>query len=132
MRDFEFMVRRDTYEIYTMLDDEQSQRQLLASRVNMLFRDRRAHAHTRLLMETEARMSREVWGRSMDASDLARADADTTEIDDSTSGTGHHAAAAGDSFTRTGDGITGAGYCIIGTTGTRWESCTARAARGGW
>ncbi|GJU63041.1 hypothetical protein Tco_1244876 [Tanacetum coccineum] len=57
-----------------MLDDEQSQRQLLASRVNMLFRDRRAHAHTRLLMETEARMSREAWGKSMDASDLARAE----------------------------------------------------------
>ncbi|GKD77179.1 hypothetical protein Tco_1339800 [Tanacetum coccineum] len=74
VRDFESMVRRDTYEIYTMLDDEQSQRQLLASRVNMLFRDRRAHAHTRLLMETEARMSREAWGRSIDASDLARAE----------------------------------------------------------
>ncbi|GKB02199.1 hypothetical protein Tco_0830288 [Tanacetum coccineum] len=40
VRDFESMVRRDTDEIYTMLDDEQSQRQLLASRVNMLFRDR--------------------------------------------------------------------------------------------
>ncbi|GJV44544.1 hypothetical protein Tco_1429080 [Tanacetum coccineum] len=74
VRDFESMVRRDTDEIYTMLDDEQSQRQLLASRVNMLFRDRRAHAHTRLLMETEARMSREAWGKSMDASDLARAE----------------------------------------------------------
>ncbi|GJW01907.1 putative reverse transcriptase domain-containing protein, partial [Tanacetum coccineum] len=74
VRDFESMVRRDTDEIYTMLDDEQIQRQLLASRVNMLFRDRRAHAHTRLLMETEARMSREAWGRSMDASDLARAE----------------------------------------------------------
>ncbi|GKA69892.1 hypothetical protein Tco_0775956 [Tanacetum coccineum] len=31
-------------------------------------------AHTRLLMETEARMSREAWVRSMDASDLARAE----------------------------------------------------------
>ncbi|GJY08839.1 hypothetical protein Tco_0375893 [Tanacetum coccineum] len=56
VRDFESMVRRDTDEIYTMLDDEQSQRQLLASRVNTLFRDRRGHAHTRLLMETEARI----------------------------------------------------------------------------
>ncbi|GJY51550.1 hypothetical protein Tco_0442397 [Tanacetum coccineum] len=74
VRDFESMVRRDTDEIYTMLDDEQSQRQLLAGRVNMLFRDRRGHAHTRLLMETEARMSREAWGRSIDASDLARAE----------------------------------------------------------
>ncbi|GKF71043.1 hypothetical protein Tco_0207157, partial [Tanacetum coccineum] len=74
VRDFESMVRRDTNEIYTMLDDEQSQRQLLASRVNTLFRDRRLHAHTRLLMETEARMSREAWGKSMDASDLTRAE----------------------------------------------------------
>ncbi|GJY25050.1 reverse transcriptase domain-containing protein, partial [Tanacetum coccineum] len=69
------MVRRDTDEIYTRLDDEQSQRHLLAGQVNMLFRDRRAHAHTRHLMETEARLSREAWRRSMDASDLARGEA---------------------------------------------------------
>ncbi|GJX89178.1 hypothetical protein Tco_0341192 [Tanacetum coccineum] len=71
VREFESMVRRDTDEIYTRLDDEQGQRQLLAGRVNMLFRDRRTHAHTRHLMETEAGMSREAWGRAMDASDLA-------------------------------------------------------------
>ncbi|GJR07579.1 hypothetical protein Tco_0790231 [Tanacetum coccineum] len=47
---------------------------LLAGRLNMLFRDRRAHARTARLMETEARMSREAWGRSMDVSDLARAE----------------------------------------------------------
>ncbi|GJU10311.1 hypothetical protein Tco_1132707 [Tanacetum coccineum] len=45
VREFKSMVRRDTDEIYTMLDDEQSQRQLLAGR-----------------------------GRSMDASDLACAE----------------------------------------------------------
>ncbi|GKG21788.1 hypothetical protein Tco_0384383, partial [Tanacetum coccineum] len=33
MREFETLVRRDTDEIYTRLDDEQGQRQLLASRV---------------------------------------------------------------------------------------------------
>nr|GFB53794.1 hypothetical protein [Tanacetum cinerariifolium] len=38
--------------------------------LNMLFRDRRAHAYTHHLMETEARMSREAWVRSTDASDL--------------------------------------------------------------
>ncbi|GKE16189.1 hypothetical protein Tco_1423766, partial [Tanacetum coccineum] len=37
-------------------------------------RDMRAHARTTLLMEREARMSREAWGRSMDASDLARSE----------------------------------------------------------
>ncbi|GJR36199.1 hypothetical protein Tco_1211883 [Tanacetum coccineum] len=45
---------------------------LLDGRLNMLFRDRDAHARTARLMETEARMSREAWGRSMGASDLAR------------------------------------------------------------
>nr|GFC52248.1 hypothetical protein [Tanacetum cinerariifolium] len=47
MREFETRVRRDTYEIYSRLDDEQSERQLLAGRLNMLFRDRRAHTYTR-------------------------------------------------------------------------------------
>ncbi|GKE38535.1 hypothetical protein Tco_1461940, partial [Tanacetum coccineum] len=50
MTAFETRVRQDTNEIYTRLDDEQSQRQLLA----------------------EARLSREAWRRSMDASDLTR------------------------------------------------------------
>ncbi|GKE61008.1 hypothetical protein Tco_1511375 [Tanacetum coccineum] len=63
---------RDTDEVYTRLDDEQTGRQLLACHLNMLFRDRRAHARTARLMETEARMSREDWGRSMDATDRRR------------------------------------------------------------
>ncbi|GJZ26584.1 hypothetical protein Tco_0570837 [Tanacetum coccineum] len=46
----------------------------MASRLNMLYKDRRTHARTTLLMEKEARMSREARGRSMDASDLARLD----------------------------------------------------------
>nr|GFB91398.1 hypothetical protein [Tanacetum cinerariifolium] len=57
-------------EIYTRLDDEQTERQLLAGRLNMLFRDRRAHAYTRQLMEADVRMSREAWGRTIDASNL--------------------------------------------------------------
>nr|GEW23970.1 ribonuclease H-like domain-containing protein [Tanacetum cinerariifolium] len=48
-------------EIYSRLDGEQSERKLLAGRLNMLFRDRCAHAYTRHLMETEARLSREAW-----------------------------------------------------------------------
>nr|GFC07442.1 hypothetical protein [Tanacetum cinerariifolium] len=71
VREFETRVRQDTDEIYMRLDDEQTERQLLAGRFNMLFRDRRAHAaYTRQLMETEARMSREAWVRATDASDL--------------------------------------------------------------
>ncbi|GJQ89687.1 hypothetical protein Tco_0000826 [Tanacetum coccineum] len=62
--------KRDLYE----LDDEQTERQLMVGRLNMLYRDRRAHVRTAKFMEAEARMSREAWGRSMDASDLARAE----------------------------------------------------------
>ncbi|GJV68989.1 hypothetical protein Tco_1484498 [Tanacetum coccineum] len=71
MREFESMVRRDTDEIYTRLDDVGGTKTVIGTVVNMLFRDRRGHAHTRQLMETEAGMSREAWGRAMDASDLA-------------------------------------------------------------
>nr|GFA46902.1 hypothetical protein [Tanacetum cinerariifolium] len=70
VREFETRVRQNTDEIYTRFDDEQTERQLLAGRLNMLFRDRRAHAYTHQLMETEARMSREAWVRATDASDL--------------------------------------------------------------
>nr|GFD05887.1 hypothetical protein [Tanacetum cinerariifolium] len=41
VREFETRVRQDTNEIYTRLDDEHTERQLLAGRLNMLFRDRR-------------------------------------------------------------------------------------------
>nr|GFA47384.1 hypothetical protein [Tanacetum cinerariifolium] len=70
VREFETRVRQDMDEIYTRLDDEQTEQQLLAGRLNMLFRDRCAHAYTRQLMETEARMSREAWLRATDASNL--------------------------------------------------------------
>ncbi|GJT98200.1 hypothetical protein Tco_1093718 [Tanacetum coccineum] len=54
--------------------DEQTERKLMVGRLNMLYRDRRAHARTSLLMEKEARMSQEAWVRSMDASDLAHSE----------------------------------------------------------
>ncbi|GKD74731.1 hypothetical protein Tco_1333013, partial [Tanacetum coccineum] len=132
---FETRVRQDMDEVYKRLGDEQSQRQLLAGRLNMLFRDRRAHARTARLIETEARMFREAWGRSMDASDLACAeetgcDFRDTEVSiergDSTTRTGDHLAGAGDSPTGTGHSITGIGYCTTGTSGTRWRFCIAR------
>ncbi|GJU88757.1 hypothetical protein Tco_1301180 [Tanacetum coccineum] len=53
---------QDTDEIYVTLDDEQTERQLMAGRLNMLYKDRHTHARTALLMEREARMSREAWG----------------------------------------------------------------------
>ncbi|GJZ83164.1 hypothetical protein Tco_0648337 [Tanacetum coccineum] len=52
MTAFETRVRQDTDEIYTRLDNEQSGRQLLTSQLNMLFRDRRAHAQVMSLRTT--------------------------------------------------------------------------------
>ncbi|GJU13248.1 hypothetical protein Tco_1135644 [Tanacetum coccineum] len=70
MREFESMVRRDTDEIYKRLDDEQGQRQLLASRVNMLFRDRLPYAHTLSSWRPRLGMSKGL-GTAMEASDLS-------------------------------------------------------------
>nr|GEW59989.1 retrovirus-related Pol polyprotein from transposon TNT 1-94 [Tanacetum cinerariifolium] len=53
-------LKRDLDKIYTRLDDAQSERQLMASRLNLLGRDRRAHAHTSLLIEREARIDHTV------------------------------------------------------------------------
>ncbi|GJY08290.1 hypothetical protein Tco_0375344 [Tanacetum coccineum] len=48
--------------------------------VETLLAEGRAHAYTRHQMETEARLSREAWRRSMDASDLARGEAVALEM----------------------------------------------------
>ncbi|GJZ21000.1 hypothetical protein Tco_0558039 [Tanacetum coccineum] len=56
MTEFTTRVRQDTDEIYTRLDDEHSERQLMAGQLNMLFRDRRAHTRTARLMEAKARI----------------------------------------------------------------------------
>ncbi|GKE01688.1 hypothetical protein Tco_1389671, partial [Tanacetum coccineum] len=61
----------DTYEIYVRLDDAQDDRSLMSGQLNMMRRDRRTHARTARLMETEARLSHEAWVQSMDASDTA-------------------------------------------------------------
>ncbi|GJZ27590.1 hypothetical protein Tco_0572237 [Tanacetum coccineum] len=73
MTEFTTRFRQGTDKIYTRLDDEKSERQLMAGRLNMLYKDRHAHARTARLIEAEARMSREAWGQSMDASDLTHA-----------------------------------------------------------
>nr|GFA73735.1 hypothetical protein [Tanacetum cinerariifolium] len=100
-------LQQDTDEIYMRLDDEQTERQLLAGRLNMLSRDRRAHAYTRHLMETEARMSREAWVRATDASDLVHGEVMSLRT-----------TVLGDSPTGTGDSFVGTGYHITGTAGT--------------
>ncbi|GKD88845.1 hypothetical protein Tco_1364352, partial [Tanacetum coccineum] len=63
--------REDTNEIYVRLDDAQSDRSLMTGQLNVLRRDRRYHANTALLVEREARVAREAWAQSMDASHRA-------------------------------------------------------------
>ncbi|GKD62894.1 hypothetical protein Tco_1305002 [Tanacetum coccineum] len=69
--DFVTGVRQDTYEICGRLDDAHSDRSLMTGQINMLRRDRRYHANTALLVEREARVTREAWAQSMDASHRA-------------------------------------------------------------
>ncbi|GJS97816.1 putative reverse transcriptase domain-containing protein [Tanacetum coccineum] len=57
MTNFVTIVRQDIDEIYGRLDDAQGDRSLMSGQLNMLFRDRRAHARIALLMEREARLS---------------------------------------------------------------------------
>ncbi|GKE98636.1 hypothetical protein Tco_0021987 [Tanacetum coccineum] len=74
MTDFVTTVRQDTEEIYGRLDDAQDDRSLMSGQLNMLRRDRRAHARTARLMETKAILSREAWVPLMDASDTTRSE----------------------------------------------------------
>ncbi|GJT45022.1 hypothetical protein Tco_0953737, partial [Tanacetum coccineum] len=69
MIDFVTTVKQDTYEIYRRLDDAQDDILLMSGQLNLLHRDRRSHARTARLMESEARASHEAWIQSMDASD---------------------------------------------------------------
>ncbi|GJS97092.1 hypothetical protein Tco_0804060, partial [Tanacetum coccineum] len=69
--DLVMTMRQDTDEIYERLDDAPTKQHMVTGQVNMLVRDRHAHARTARLIEIEARMSQEAWGQSMDASDLA-------------------------------------------------------------
>ncbi|GJR45150.1 hypothetical protein Tco_1313253 [Tanacetum coccineum] len=74
MTDFVMTVRKDTNEIYERLDDAQDDRSLMSDKLNMLHRDRRAHARTARLMESDAKISHKAWVQSMDASDTARSE----------------------------------------------------------
>ncbi|GKD23833.1 hypothetical protein Tco_1225536 [Tanacetum coccineum] len=56
---------------YGITDDDRS---VMSGQLNLLRRDRRSHARTTRLMESEARLSRQTWRRSMDASDIARSE----------------------------------------------------------
>ncbi|GJW26150.1 putative reverse transcriptase domain-containing protein [Tanacetum coccineum] len=125
------------------LDDEQGQRQLLAGRVKInCLADRRTHAHTRQLMETEAGMSREAWDERWMLAILLMeglfpyAPQFHAQIhyreNDPTSGTGHHTSGAGDSLTGTGDDITGAGVsAALAARDQPWNATDSHSRNGG-
>nr|GEU98113.1 putative reverse transcriptase domain-containing protein [Tanacetum cinerariifolium] len=54
-------VIEDTDKIYKRLDDTKDDRLLMRGQLNMLCRDRRTHARTTKLIESEARLSGEAW-----------------------------------------------------------------------
>ncbi|GJZ91139.1 hypothetical protein Tco_0663066 [Tanacetum coccineum] len=49
MTEFATRVRQYTNKIYTRLDDKQTERQLMAGQLNMLYKDRRAHARIEVM-----------------------------------------------------------------------------------
>ncbi|GJR62395.1 hypothetical protein Tco_1504557 [Tanacetum coccineum] len=53
MTEFTTRVRKDTDEIYTRLDDEQCERQLMAGRLNMLYKDRHVVAQQAVITELQ-------------------------------------------------------------------------------
>nr|GEY59681.1 putative reverse transcriptase domain-containing protein [Tanacetum cinerariifolium] len=61
-------VDRDTTIMYGIMEDAQDDQSQLRGQLNLLYRDRPVHRRLAVMIEREARMAREVWGLSMDAS----------------------------------------------------------------
>ncbi|GJW96925.1 hypothetical protein Tco_0178733 [Tanacetum coccineum] len=72
--DLATIVEEETTSMYGIMEDAQDDRSQLRGRVNMLYRDRPVHRRLAVMIEREAKMAREAWGLSMDASDYARSD----------------------------------------------------------
>ncbi|GKA98825.1 hypothetical protein Tco_0826762, partial [Tanacetum coccineum] len=72
--DLSTIVEQETTIMYGIMEDAQDDRSQLRGRVNLLYRDRPVHRRLAVMIEREAKMAREAWGLSMDASDYARSD----------------------------------------------------------
>ncbi|GJY95454.1 hypothetical protein Tco_0511815, partial [Tanacetum coccineum] len=72
--DLATIVEQETTSMYGIMEDAQDDRSQLRGRVNLLYRDRPVHRRLAVMIEREAKMAREAWGLSMDASDYARSD----------------------------------------------------------
>ncbi|GJW67647.1 hypothetical protein Tco_0122071 [Tanacetum coccineum] len=68
------IVEEETTSMYGIMEDAQDDRSQLRGRVNLLYRDRPVHRRLAVMIEREAKMAREAWGLSIDASDYARSD----------------------------------------------------------
>nr|GEU54252.1 putative reverse transcriptase domain-containing protein [Tanacetum cinerariifolium] len=68
------VVEQETTIMYGMMEEAQDDRSQLRGRVNLLYRDKPVHHHLAVMIEREARMAREAWGLSLDASDNAQSD----------------------------------------------------------
>ncbi|GKE48986.1 hypothetical protein Tco_1480244 [Tanacetum coccineum] len=62
---------QDTQNIYAVIEDAQDRQTRLSHRVNILIEDREFHQETMLLMEQEARASREDWAHSVGLSAIS-------------------------------------------------------------
>ncbi|GKE85402.1 hypothetical protein Tco_1559144 [Tanacetum coccineum] len=123
MTAFETRVRQDTNEIYTRLDDEQSGRQLLAGRLNMLFRDRRTHSQVMSLRTTVLAQQSQI--KELQSADRRRQTV-ITEILAADHKRQKHRGTEADKETSNSDDR------VRETVGTCQRSYTARATRGGW
>ncbi|GJR57085.1 hypothetical protein Tco_1499247 [Tanacetum coccineum] len=144
-RSLDSMVWRDTDEIYTRLDDSWGQRSYW--RVGQyVVSSRRTHASytsssgDRLgcpespeLQSADQKGGRRLMSRFVGDKPQEQ-EGDERERAIPLQGTSH-ATLQGQGVSLTGTGVCigqGQVYCIAGTAGTRWGSCTARATRGHW
>ncbi|GKE64337.1 hypothetical protein Tco_1518498 [Tanacetum coccineum] len=68
--DLATIVEEETTIMYGIMEDAQDDRSQMRGRVNLLYRDKPVYRR----LEREAKMAREAWGLSMDASDYVRSD----------------------------------------------------------
>nr|GEX70815.1 hypothetical protein [Tanacetum cinerariifolium] len=72
--DLSTIIEQETTIMYGMMEDTQNNRSQLRGRVNLLYRDIPVHHRLAVMIEREAKMTREAWGLSMDASENAHSD----------------------------------------------------------
>nr|GFA29734.1 hypothetical protein [Tanacetum cinerariifolium] len=67
-------IAQDTHEIYVRFEDAQDDRALQRAQINMLFKDRRYHLHTTMLLKIEARHARQAWSYAIDCNRAVHAE----------------------------------------------------------